>query len=512
LRPRVPLDNFTLSLARLSHDKAADSQPVRNLYKNYGHATRIVGAFHARYKKGDVVKILRSWSYRSVVGIVAATCSIVLVSSPGIASANQNRPPLAGATMYVQKDGSAAPCGDIAHACGNIQDAVDGTGPGGTVEVAPGIYCENLSIDRSITITAMDSGDPSVIEGSAGPDCSASGSSGQSVLTVGDSTEPVLHVFLNAVNVEGGDAGGDPSHAGMGGGVFVYPGATLTAANVVISGNAACGSDNDGCPSDVFGGGVYSLGNTQLSNSAVIDNAACGDATCNGYGGGIYQGTSGSLTLSNVTIAENSACMRFFCVGAGGGIAAGASNVLLVNDTVSTNSACADVVKNWPTTHPCRGAGAGISVSDGAEVDMSNTIVDDNSWTSVDCQGAVADASPDGSTTVGNNLVGESCELSGSTDQVADNAGTDDLADNGGTVATMALDPNSPAIGAGDAATCLLESLPDGAPGPSNTDARGITRSADSRGVCDIGAYDSSGFGSAPESDGPMVVQHVFER
>jgi hypothetical protein len=60
------------------------------------------------------------------------------------------------------------------------------------------------------------------------------------------------------------------------------------------------------------------------------------------------------------------------------------------------------------------------------------------------------------------------------------------LASHGGPTQTQALAPGSPAIGAGSAGDC--EAVP-----VNDTDQRGDSRRASTRGTCDIGAYDTAG-------------------
>jgi hypothetical protein len=92
---------------------------------------------------------------------------------------------------------------------------------------------------------------------------------------------------------------------------------------------------------------------------------------------------------------------------------------------------------------------------------------------------------PDGADLVGNNVVGDTDGANG--DQVVASPLLDDLQNNGGTVPTMAPLDGSLAIDAGDASTCLLSVLADGATGDNDTDARGDGRSADARATCDAG-------------------------
>jgi hypothetical protein len=62
------------------------------------------------------------------------------------------------------------------------------------------------------------------------------------------------------------------------------------------------------------------------------------------------------------------------------------------------------------------------------------------------------------------------------------------LANNGGSTETLALEPDSPAISAGNPADCQAEPVND-------LDQRGDPRNANTRNTCDIGAYDTAGKG-----------------
>jgi hypothetical protein len=59
-------------------------------------------------------------------------------------------------------------------------------------------------------------------------------------------------------------------------------------------------------------------------------------------------------------------------------------------------------------------------------------------------------------------------------------------ADNGGPTDTVALQPASPAIRAGNAPACEAAAIGD-------ADQRGDSRDALTRAACDIGAYDTGG-------------------
>jgi len=230
---------------------------------------------------------------------------------------------------------------------------------------------------------------------------------------------------------------GNFASSGFGGGV--YNGGTLTITNSTFSGNSA----------PWYGGGVYNGGTLTITNSTFSANSA------NSSGGGIH--SYGTLTVTNSTFSGNSA------LGYGGGIAHwGVSTLTVANSTFSGNSA------NY-----------GGGIYNYSTLNYANTILA-NSTSGGDCYN-------DG--TIGtntNNLVEDgSCSASLSGDP---NMGA--LADNGGPTQTMALLGGSPAINAGDDATC--------AAAPVNTmDQRGVARLQGAH--CDIGAYEYEGpFNQAP--------------
>ena len=190
------------------------------------------------------------------------------------------------------------------------------------------------------------------------------------------------------------------------------------------------------------GGGIGSLYST-----LVVTNSTFSDNLSSAGGGGIYA-SSGTLTVQNSTFSDNQAA------GAdskGGGIQNDDATLTLQNSTFYSNAA---------TT------GGGL-YNDGA-LYYYNTLIG-GSPSGGDCntvypwqiQHNVRNLVQDGSC---------SAELSG--DPLLDS-----LADNGGGTLTHALLPGSPAIDAGDPATCLP------------TDQRSIVRPQGAR--CDIGAVEA---------------------
>jgi hypothetical protein len=211
----------------------------------------------------------------------------------------------------------------------------------------------------------------------------------------------------------------------MGGGIANYTGGTLTVSGSTISGNAAA-IENHG-----NGGGIYNQGTVTITNSTIANNRAQ-------YGGGLRN--AGATTLSSVTIAGNTA------------------------------TEYGAISNYWPS-----------STSKGTTA-IVNSIVKAGS------AGGTCGTYPGGITSRGHNIeTGNSCGFTAAGDKVNTNPMLGSLANNGGPTLTMALQPGSPAIGAGDNAACPA------------TDQRGLARprlkTATLGEVCDIGAYEHTHLG-----------------
>jgi hypothetical protein len=212
-----------------------------------------------------------------------------------------------------------------------------------------------------------------------------------------------------------------------------------------------------------------------LTNSIVTKNTAVN------YGGGIYHyGNGGSVTLINSSVSYNSTTSSILSLG--GGIYQYAANLYVYNSTISNNSARvgggiysfysgevslnnATIVYNSATV-----SGGGIEfVSDSYSLlTTQNTILANNGGqeTSPDCAGYIESA--------GYNLVENTtgCTLDG--DLTGNKTGMDPLLLPADGVGYFPLPAASPAVDAGNPATCLP------------TDQRGAPRA----GRCDIGAYE----------------------
>jgi CSLREA domain-containing protein len=244
------------------------------------------------------------------------------------------------------------------------------------------------------------------------------------------------------------------------GGAIYNAAGTLTVADSTFTGNIAG-----------YGAGVYSwVATATLNNSTFSGNSALSM-------GGVYNNWGG-MTVSNCTFSGNSATGTGNGQGIGGGfVSDGRATVL--NSTFSGNSAAA--------------AGGGFFYSKTytfSTLTLINTVIA-NSPAGGDCY-TIAGAI----NTNLNNLVEDgSCSANGINFKTGDPQ-LGPLADNGGPTWTFALLSGSPALDAGDNATCA-------APPVSGKDQRGEPRND---GQCDIGAFELNNQPPVAEANGPYTV------
>jgi uncharacterized repeat protein (TIGR01451 family) len=252
---------------------------------------------------------------------------------------------------------------------------------------------------------------------------------GSGAMTLNNST-----ISGNTADYDGGGIGNDSG--------------TVTLNNSTVNGNM--GSQ---------GGGIRNINNgiLTLNNSTVSHN------TSSVYGGGI-DNWYGTLTLNNSTISGNTAGDAS---GSGGGIRNYEGSLALNNSTVNGNMTVGD--------------GGGIG-NDSGTVTLQNTILAGNTafGTGLDCNGAIGSA--------GYNLIENtaSCTFTPTGGDLTNvDAKLNPLRNNGGPTLTHALLSGSPAINAGNPASCM------GSTGLLATDQRGFPRF----GRCDIGAYEMQPIG-----------------
>jgi parallel beta helix pectate lyase-like protein len=339
------------------------------------------------------------------------------------------------ATLHVAPAGNdAADCLTETTACRTIGAGVGKASAGDAISIAAGSYHENLTLAKNLSLLG-EGEDTTIIDG---------GGTGQTV-SIASGTA----ITLTGVTVTNGNAN-------QGAGIFNA--GTLALLNSTVSNSRA----------PVDGGGVYNVGSASIVESTIVSNSAQ-------YGAGLYNygqltvvrstisgnrasvfGSGlqnwGNTTIRNSTIAENSATVT------GGGLHSSGGAVTLINSTV---------VSNTVTSY-----GAGVS---GGGIVLANTIVANN----------IAAANPDidgAITSQGNNLVRNPAGASGlgPSDLVNIDPKLGALQDNGGASLSIALGSDSPAIDAGNNATC------------APLDQRAITRPQGP--ACDIGAIETAIF------------------
>jgi CSLREA domain-containing protein len=224
----------------------------------------------------------------------------------------------------------------------------------------------------------------------------------------------------------------------------------------IANGNAGSGN----------GGAIHNAGNLILVYVSVANS------TTTGLGGGIF--SSGVLTVNRSVISGNSAPN-------GSAVYNQGATFVLNNSTVSGNSGPGSAIYNNGTTVRFTNATVASNTGTGlnnpnvsGKIYLKNSIVANN--TVANCAGII--------TNNGFNLQNPAMTCGATITRINPKLGP--LANNGGPTLTMRLAIGSPALDAGDNATCA--SL-------GNVDQRGVVRPVDGNGdgtlVCDIGAFES---------------------
>ena len=403
----------------------------------------------------------------------------------------------AGSAQTAIDAGTGADSTRVLHVVGSPQVVVSGvqfTGgrvvkPGGVPETGGGIEVDGGSlalVDSLVTNNVVDTSG-----GMAGDGISEGGG----IAALGASSSLAL---VNTTVSDDRALGGKDGDA-FGGGIYAE--GSLVIEGGLVQGNTAVGAALDGGGIEYNGSAAAILENLSVTGN-VAEPAAGG--TANGDGGGIDLHSGTGDTLTNVTVADNLMTVddptAMTGVAEGGGISFRSPGATLVNATVTGNTVSANVMSGGEALGGGVSAGAAATVLSstiasntstasgtglvseggnlwtGAEVDFKNSIV---------ANGAVANGeqncfpAPPGGSIVsdGHNIEDlDMCGFDGPGDQVNISPALQPLAENGGPVQTLALQPGSPAIDAGDN---------DGCPA---TDARGVARPVGP--ACDVGAFE----------------------
>ncbi|MBI5715247.1 MAG: CSLREA domain-containing protein, partial [Chloroflexi bacterium] len=208
---------------------------------------------------------------------------------------------------------------------------------------------------------------------------------------------------MSGSTITGNTADSDSNGSGNGGGL--WNGSTATLTSSTVSSNTA--QDGGGITNNSSltlnsvtlsnnnaknnGGGVISVSTLSISNSTISGNTADSDNNTIGNGGGIYVGTSGSLTVSGGTIGGTGTGNK---ANLGGGIYAtvttSISGVLIEDNTASSGGGGGIQTAGGTTTiqnttikkNKGFNAGGGIHVATGGTVSISKSAIDQNTLTS----------------------------------------------------------------------------------------------------------------------------------
>ena len=395
-------------------------------------------------------------------------------------------------------------CLSAGNPCATIAAALDKASDGDTIEIAAGVYPEyELVISDDITLQGAGQ-NQTIIDGQLqGRVLTNNATTTISDLTIRNGrimTDSSLifdtggggifnQVTLNLVNTtlsnhsvngsggaifNNGDLYLDHSEVlsstsdGFGGGIYVYLG-TVTIHNSLIADNTAFGSQGGGIYSAqpitltdttirgnevaTFGGGLHTSDRTVLERVTLTDNRSTAGAA--------HFAQFGTITYTNVTVSGNRASNN-----QGGIYISGpAVSIAVQNSTIANNY----------RTNSIGTGNNGLVAGNNSSATVINTIFANNGDRSCGSNNI---------TSLGHNLsLDFTCPFTATGDLQGIDPLLGDLADNGGATLTHALDPNSPAIDAGDNTTC------------PTTDQRGVTRpfdgDNDSTPTCDIGAFEA---------------------
>jgi hypothetical protein len=176
--------------------------------------------------------------------------------------------------------GGANDCTSPDQPCKTIQQAVNMSGSGDLIELAPGTYTENVMVNQSVTIQGDFINSSTVNGNAAGP---------VFVIDAQDTATNPLSATLSMLTITNGNAG---NPANVGGGIQNH--GTLTVVQSTINGNTAA----PGTSANSLGGAIFNDGTLTVINSTISGNLA-------NFGGGLFNSTS--ATLVNTTINGNTA-------------------------------------------------------------------------------------------------------------------------------------------------------------------------------------------------------------
>jgi hypothetical protein len=255
-----------------------------------------------------------------------------------------------------------------------IEVALDGD----TVLVAAGTYVENINfLGKNIAVLSEGGPEVTIIDG---------GNMMTTVMIVSQETTAILDGFT----ITNGQGWVNPDGYSVGGGINVRQNSTPTLRNLIVEGNTAvgdtamgggimCAYDADALIEDVFirgneadfGGGILvyqsspTLRRVKISDNfarttggglalwtsnALVEQVAVYKNVADQMAGGVWIHMDGNPTLDRVTIADNRTTLRWWHLGAGMALSDGA-DVVLKNSIVWNNTSRGEFAGQTDTTN-----------------------------------------------------------------------------------------------------------------------------------------------------------------
>lgn len=473
--------------------------------------------------------------YRKMILTLAVITGLALATGI-LVFLNPSRTTAAPSVRYVEPTGN---CGGASPCYSSIQSALDAAMPGNVIKVATGIYpgvhaytdtntlvTQTLFIDKSIVLTGG-----YTITNWSSPDAAAYPVTLDAqylgrVIYITGATDVEID-GLRLIHGNGGIFIGNQSTVELGNSVILssttwygaaYPGhGILNNGSLTLVNSSIVSTTEQSLLS--WGVGVYNLGNTNIFSATIRDNTtneACAGianagsmnvftatiqnniaAGYNGRGGGICNW--GSFYLAGSSILNNKSLL-------GGGIANEEGNMIIVNTTISGNGGWyGSGIANYPMyshsvimtiTNSTIVSNTGGPYDDSVGLyGIYNTDHFGRGFTpTLSIKNTIVAYNPNPNcfrmiTSLGHNIEDRnSCGFNNVGDLINIDPGLGPLDNYGGPTLTYSLEPDSPAINAGDNSGC------------PPIDQRGVHRPQGT--LCDIGAFE------LPELFLPIITVH----
>ena len=262
----------------------------------------------APHKSAAFRAFKRDWMLRALAGL-ALVSMVVLAGNNWRARAQNDR----FVSPFGDDLGGSNDCSSPDQPCKTIQQAINQSGSGDLIELGPGTYMENVTVNQSVTILGDTFSGGSTVNGTAtGP---------VFIINATDLSSNPLTATLDTLTITNGNSGDATGNVGGG----IQNAGTLTVSQSTVNGNTATAGTNTS-----LGGGIFNSGTLTVINSTISGNSAQS-------GGGLFNGNI--ATVVNCTFSTNTATLG---AGNGGGIANGDSGALSLTNTIIGGSTGGD--------------------------------------------------------------------------------------------------------------------------------------------------------------------------